>query len=259
MSDFLPTVCDIIGTKPPQDHAVDGVSILPHLRGESESRTSPISWAFGINGNFNKKYNAAISDNRYNKLYVEYKRGKIRSSYLYDLQVDTSELNDVSSDHPEILDQLTTRLNVWDTSLESSARYQVGCMATTEWFHLQTIATWTLTSSIAYHSFFFKHLVIIPCLCYLAISESGWDQPCTQFLTFQLLPLALSMHITLFSLNSSSLSMLSISGSGWDQPCTQFLTFPTLWRAWVQGWSAIKRGILPSSARLQSWYMQFLT
>ena len=130
-SDFLPTVSDILGTKPPQDRTIDGISILPHIRGESESRTSPIAWAFGINGDFNKKYNAAITDNRY-KLYVEYKKGKIRSSSLYDLQVDPSESNDVSGDHPEILDQLTTQLNAWDTSLETSARNEVRCLAAAE-------------------------------------------------------------------------------------------------------------------------------
>ena len=130
-SDFLPTVCDIIGTEPPQNRTIDGISILPHIRGESESRTSPIAWAFGINGDFNKRYNAAITDNRY-KLYVEYKGGTIRSSYLYDLQVDPSEFNDVSGDHPDILDRLTTQLNAWDTSLETSARSEVRCLAAAE-------------------------------------------------------------------------------------------------------------------------------
>ena len=130
-SDFLPTVCDVIGTNLPENRTIDGISILPHIKGGSESRTSPIAWAFRINGDFSKRYDAAIMDNRY-KLHVEYKNDTIRSSYLYDLQVDPSESNDVSGDHPDILDRLTTELNVWDTSLENSAINEVGCLAAAE-------------------------------------------------------------------------------------------------------------------------------
>ena len=42
-SDFLPTVCDILGTQPPSDRPIDGASIMPLLRNERSTRNKTIS------------------------------------------------------------------------------------------------------------------------------------------------------------------------------------------------------------------------
>ena len=45
-SDLLPTVCDILGISPPSDRDIDGVSILPMLRREKESRENTIMFMY---------------------------------------------------------------------------------------------------------------------------------------------------------------------------------------------------------------------
>ena len=47
-SDFFPTVCDILGVDPPKDRPIDGMSILPLIRGEISSRNQSIAWAYKI-------------------------------------------------------------------------------------------------------------------------------------------------------------------------------------------------------------------
>ena len=128
-SDFLPTICDILGTQPPKDRQIDGISILPHIQGNMEYRTKPITWAFNKKGDFRKKYSTAISDNRY-KAHIEYKNGKVRSSHLYDLLIDSAESRDLSSQHPAVLRRLTQVMDAWTTSLINSARNEVSCLAT---------------------------------------------------------------------------------------------------------------------------------
>ena len=128
-NDFLPTVYDILGAQPPNDRQIDGISILPHIRGSVESRTKPITWAFNKRGDFNRKYSTAISDNRY-KAHIEYRKGKIFSSHLYDLLSDPEESHDLSSQYPDVLRRLVQAMDVWNASVINSARNEVGCMAT---------------------------------------------------------------------------------------------------------------------------------
>ena len=44
--DFLPTVCDITGIKPPRDRPLDGASFLPALEGKPIARSTPLYWHF---------------------------------------------------------------------------------------------------------------------------------------------------------------------------------------------------------------------
>ena len=55
-SDLLPTVCDILGVDPPQDRPIDGISVLPLIKGQASSRNKSIAWAFHIPCDFNGSY-----------------------------------------------------------------------------------------------------------------------------------------------------------------------------------------------------------
>lgn len=44
--DLLPTACDLAGTSPPADRALDGASLLPIFKGLPISRKSPLYWHF---------------------------------------------------------------------------------------------------------------------------------------------------------------------------------------------------------------------
>ena len=125
-SDFLPTVCDILGVSPPTDRPIDGMSILPFIRGEKSTRNKSISWAYNIRGNFNRTYNAVINGDRY-KLYAEYHEGEIKTAYLYDLVDDPFETEDVSNKQPAMFASMKAELEEWMQSVIKSATETVKC------------------------------------------------------------------------------------------------------------------------------------
>ena len=126
-SDFLPTVCDILGTSLPQDRIIDGISILPVLLGESERRHKPIAWAFNTWGHFNGNYNMALVDNHH-KAFVAYSNGSISRTHLYNLLTDHSETRDLSASNTDKLHTMVANLEQWRHSVMNSAKTEVGCM-----------------------------------------------------------------------------------------------------------------------------------
>ena len=128
-SDFLPTVCDILGTSLPQNRIIDGISILPVLLGESERRHKPIAWAFNTWGHFNGSYNMALVDNHL-KVYTDINDGRISRAALYDLSTDPAETKDLSTENSQTLNVMLERLEPWIHSVANSAKKEVGCMLT---------------------------------------------------------------------------------------------------------------------------------
>ena len=127
-NDFLPTVCDILGVKSPDDRPIDGISILPFLRNETATRSKPIAWAYAIQDDFAvEQYNAALSSNQY-KVYAAYSEGKMEKAELYDLKNDRSETKDLSAVHPDILNSMKQELEDWQQSVIKSARDEVQCL-----------------------------------------------------------------------------------------------------------------------------------
>ena len=131
-SDFLPTVCDILGVSPPTDRPIDGTSILPFIRGEKSTRNKTISWAYNIRGNFNGTYNAVINGDRY-KVYAEYHKGEIKTAYLYDLIDDPFETKDVSNEQPAMFASMKAELEEWMQSVIKSATETVKCYGYTQY------------------------------------------------------------------------------------------------------------------------------
>ena len=127
-SDFLPTVCDILGTNVPQDRAIDGISVLPVILGEShtEQRKKPIAWAFNTWGDFSGNYKMALVDNHI-KVYADINDGKVTKAALYNLLADPTESQDVSVQNPQLLNSLLAGLDTWIHSVASSAEVNVGC------------------------------------------------------------------------------------------------------------------------------------
>jgi len=86
-SDYMPTIMDAVGVKlPAEAHVLDGVSILPLLKGGKWSRPAPI--AFAIRGNFT--YNG--------ETYKLVGRDK-----LYHMGDDPYEESNIADQHPEIM------------------------------------------------------------------------------------------------------------------------------------------------------------
>lgn len=125
-SDLLPTACDIVGTSPPSDRPIDGVSIMPFIKGEKTTRNYSIKWAYRIPQNFDGKYQAAISGDRY-KIYALYDKGEVMSAELYDLLADKFEKHDLSHNKPEVCQSMLDELEQWRQSVIKSATEEVKC------------------------------------------------------------------------------------------------------------------------------------
>lgn len=111
-SDYFPTVLDAIGYRLPESQArpYDGVSLLPLLHDETDTRPRPIGFAY--NGQ------ASLTDNRF-KLY----RKKPDAAYkLFDLVADPSESKDLADEHPEVVRSMVGTLDAWKESCRRSDR-----------------------------------------------------------------------------------------------------------------------------------------
>jgi arylsulfatase A-like enzyme len=103
--DFMPTICEAAGASYPatdREHAIlspEGKSLLPVLRGESISR-GPLCWEH--------EGNRAVRDGNW-KLIAGFRE----PWQLYDMSADRTELDDVSSSHPEIVAKLKVEYAAW--------------------------------------------------------------------------------------------------------------------------------------------------
>jgi arylsulfatase A-like enzyme len=124
-NDFLPTVMDITGTALPDSRQLDGTSILPHLLGSRTERSSPLNWAFKVDGDFSSKFSAASIQGDL-KVHALYKNGRVIQSSLFNVTQD--EVTDITSNMPRKCAAMLRELQSWTESLEASAREEVGCL-----------------------------------------------------------------------------------------------------------------------------------
>lgn len=108
-SDYVPTVVDILGLKPKdQPQPLDGVSLKPLLDGTMTERPQPIG--------FQSANKLSLVDNRYKII-----RTGQPGYALYDLLNDPGEKNDVSKQHPEVVDRMRKVVEDWQKSCADSA------------------------------------------------------------------------------------------------------------------------------------------
>jgi len=104
--DLMATFVDISGAKYPsrfQDRAIlpmEGVSLVPSLRGEELSRTQPIFWEL--------EGRRAMRDGRWKLLGSEDAPWE-----LYDLSVDRGELNNLAASHPDRVRTMAVQYQDW--------------------------------------------------------------------------------------------------------------------------------------------------
>jgi arylsulfatase A-like enzyme len=108
--DLFPTIAEIVGLDASVFvRPVDGVSLVPVLRGEVSKRERPLGFRFG------KK--AAWIDGRY-KLVTTDRESK--SFALYDLELDPQEQHDLVGEQPERSAELREAFAAWNESVEAS-------------------------------------------------------------------------------------------------------------------------------------------
>lgn len=106
-SDFFPTICDIVGIPLPDDRTIDGASLLPLLVDEPVQRKQPLYWRNHLSP---KSHNVAIRVGDW-KIIANDDLSKFE---LYNLKEDWQETTDVSKQHPQIFEQLKTKLIATD-------------------------------------------------------------------------------------------------------------------------------------------------
>lgn len=112
--DILPTFCDIAGAELPENYNTDGVSQLATFKGAAfTERETPLFWTNHSKSNSkDQPYNAVV-----------YKKWKLLISHdkksveLIDYTKDVYEKNDLSKDHPEVVDKLKKILFEWQKTL----------------------------------------------------------------------------------------------------------------------------------------------
>jgi uncharacterized sulfatase len=94
--DFMPTACEIAGSEPPE--GIDGISYLPTLLGQKQSNHEYLYWQF-------TRENQSSIALRSGKWKIV-RPGTDKPVELYDLSVDEGELNNIASQHSDVLDSL---------------------------------------------------------------------------------------------------------------------------------------------------------
>jgi arylsulfatase A-like enzyme len=124
--DMLPTFCAVAGIDVPTDRVIDGRSVLPYMRGKTVH--APIHDTFIVPG-------ATIRFLEWKLLIKAQKPGGGRSDQigrtdrmpapagaLFNLKTDPGETTDVSTQHPEIVRQLKTRMEAAMAELSANTR-----------------------------------------------------------------------------------------------------------------------------------------
>ncbi|WP_231603739.1 sulfatase-like hydrolase/transferase [Neorhodopirellula pilleata] len=112
--DLLPTFLEVAGVPLPDGYEPDGESVFSAFKGGDFTRIKPIFWEW--KGGDNQDYTwptLGVRDGQW-KLLVGTENQKLE---LYDLENDRSEKNDVSADHPEVMQRLLNQLAVWKKGL----------------------------------------------------------------------------------------------------------------------------------------------
>ncbi|RMD61813.1 MAG: arylsulfatase, partial [Alphaproteobacteria bacterium] len=111
--DVFPTILEAAGVEKPAGVKLDGVSLLPALRGQRVERTDRGIFLQWHRGDYPVPYrNGAIITERYKLLWPNY-GGEIppknHGPELYDLKADPKETRNLASSHPEIFKRLKRR------------------------------------------------------------------------------------------------------------------------------------------------------
>ena len=117
--DLLPTVCSAAAIDPPMDRTIDGMNLLPLLKGEKEvsawpERTICMQWHRGDAAERYRNY-AAIGQ-RYKLLRP---KGD-QEDELYDLDSDAAEERDISREHPEVVASMRHEYERWFDDVSST-------------------------------------------------------------------------------------------------------------------------------------------
>jgi arylsulfatase A len=121
--DFLPTFCELAGTKPPKDLTLDGASFLPALEDKPVVREKPLVWVYYNALNKRRvamrdgqwKVLAKLNIGKYNTVHAgnadQVKGATLSDFQVFDLSSDIGEKKDLAKTNPAKLAELKKRLH----------------------------------------------------------------------------------------------------------------------------------------------------
>ncbi len=117
--DFYPTMLELAGLPPRPEQHVDGVSLVPVLRG-GDLPERDLFWHYPHYGNQGGEPSSIIRSKDWKLIYY-HEDGRCE---LYDLANDVGEQTDLAAQYPEKVSMLRARLNAWlaDTGATFPAR-----------------------------------------------------------------------------------------------------------------------------------------
>ena len=123
-ADFYPTILDLLDLDLKPDEHVDGLSLLPILKGERIAER-PLFWHYPHYGNQGGDPSSIIREGKW-KLIHYWEDG---TNELYDLEKDLEEIENLANKYPEKVTQLWQKLDAWLNSVkakkpEVDPRYQ---------------------------------------------------------------------------------------------------------------------------------------
>ncbi len=110
--DLFPTLLDLAGATLPANDRIDGVSLLPLLRGQ-ELSSRPLFWHYPHYGNQGGAPGGAVRDGDW-KLIEWYEDGAFE---LFNLREDPSETRNRAAEIPEKVQELSAKLKAWRTDV----------------------------------------------------------------------------------------------------------------------------------------------
>jgi hypothetical protein len=105
--DLFPTILEGCGAA--HESKIDGVSLLPILKGGGEIKRDALYWHYPHYSNQGGRPGGAVREGQY-KLIEFYETGRRE---LYDLKADVGESRNLSADKPEVVKRLADNLEAW--------------------------------------------------------------------------------------------------------------------------------------------------
>jgi arylsulfatase A-like enzyme len=113
--DFYPTILDIAGLPLRPDQHLDGVSLVPALKGE-ELQKRPLFWHYPHYGNQGGEPSAIMMTDEWKLIhYFEDDRNE-----LYGVRSDIGEEKDLAKDNPQIVARMEAALKKWQSEVGAS-------------------------------------------------------------------------------------------------------------------------------------------
>lgn len=112
--DLLPTFLEVAGVELPEGFKPDGQSVLSAFKAEGFERTKPIFWEWkGPKVQPLTWPHLGIRDGRWKMI----TNTELQRTELYDLEGDWAEAKDVSAEHPDVVQELSAKLDAWKETL----------------------------------------------------------------------------------------------------------------------------------------------